>query len=383
MNTSDASLAKAPQRAWPGWKMWALLFGIGTLLGLMEAAQAYIGLAVRGRPLPWGRALLATLPSWYVLALLVPLVFWLARRHRFEVGNWRSALKVHVPAALLFPVVHLGLTGLASAPLLNEPDLAQAIPEIFGRLLTVYFVIDIFFYAALLGIYYMLDFYRMFQERALAASTLQLKTSRLETSLAQANLNALKMQLQPHFLFNTLNAISVLAMKGENDSVVRMLGRLSELLRITLDNTAQMVPLEEELLFLHRYLGIEQVRFQDRLTVTTDVAPDTLGAEVPSLVLQPLVENAVRHGIARQTGAGRIEIHAHRENGSLEMRVRDTGPGLRQSLRSSGTGVGLANTRARLEQIYGADYQFELTGAEGGGAEARIVIPFRVFEGEK
>ena len=182
--------------------------------------------------------------------------------------------------------------------------------------------------------------------------------------------------------FNPRHPRSVRAIKGEHETVVRILSRLSELLRITLENTAQMVPLEEELQFLHRYLGIEQVRFQDRLSITTDVEPETLGAEVPSLVLQPLVEKAVRHGIARQIGAGRIEIHAHRQNGSLEMRVRDTGPGLRQSLRSSGTGVGLANTRARLEQIYGTAYEFDLTAAEGGGAEARIVIPFRAFEGE-
>ena len=243
-----------------GSRPWVLVLAASTLLGVMEAAQVVVGTAARGRALPWDRALLATLPSWYVLALLLPAVVWLAARFRFEPGRIARALLVHIPAALVFPIIHFAATALVSAPLLGVPAVPGQLGDTLARLATIYFVVDIFFYAALVGGYYSIDLYHQLQERALAAS-------RLETSLAQANLQALKMQLQPHFLFNTLNAISVLAMKGENEAVVRMLGRLSDLLRATLENPAQMVRLEEELAFLERYLGIEQVRFQDRLTI--------------------------------------------------------------------------------------------------------------------
>jgi two-component system LytT family sensor kinase len=186
------------------------------------------------------------------------------------------------------------------------------------------------------------------------------------------------MQLQPHFLFNTLNAISVLAAKGERKQTVRLIERMSDLLRMSLENTSHTVPLVRELEFAQRYLDIEQVRFADRMTVRFDVAPDTLAAQVPSMVLQPLVENAVKHGLAKRSAAGRIEVRARRDDDTLELSVRDDGPGFAAEQPGGRTGVGLSNTRARLEQLYGADgFEMYCGGGPGGGALVRITLPFR------
>jgi len=196
--------------------------------------------------------------------------------------------------------------------------------------------------------------------------------------LAQAQLNALRMQLHPHFLFNTLNSISVL-MSEDVATARRMLSRLSDLLRTSLDNDGRHeVSLREELEFLKAYLEIEETRFQDRLTVRMQIEPDLLDARVPNLILQPLVENAIRHGIATRAQSGVIEINAARDNGMMRLTVRDDGPGLGTNSPSSLiSGIGLSNTRERLKQLYGANHRFEMMNASGGGLEVVIAIPFR------
>jgi LytS/YehU family sensor histidine kinase len=184
------------------------------------------------------------------------------------------------------------------------------------------------------------------------------------------------MQLHPHFLFNTLNTISVL-MQEDVEAANRMLVRLSELLRLTLRNTdAHEVSLKQELEFLRGYLEIEQTRFQDRLRVRWQVAADTLDAQVPNLLLQPLVENAIRHGIAPRSTAGTIEIRAARRNGTIELQVRDDGAGLSGELKQNNSGIGLANTQARLKQLYGDKHRFHLAPADGGGLMVTVTIPF-------
>jgi sensor histidine kinase YesM len=173
-------------------------------------------------------------------------------------------------------------------------------------------------------------------------------------------------------------------MKGERQTVVRMLARLSDLLRMSFETSDPVVPLAEELTLLEPYLEIEQVRFKDRLQVMRRIDPDALDAEVPTLLLQPLVENAVRHGIAQRPGPGQVEIRARKDADRLEITVRDTGPGFQSSggLASSRQGVGLANTRARLEQLYGADAVLETSNLPEGGALVRVVMPFRIHQGE-
>ncbi len=186
------------------------------------------------------------------------------------------------------------------------------------------------------------------------------------------------MQLHPHFLFNTLHAIWTL-MHKDVETADRMLARLSDLLRITLENSGmQEVPLKQELAFLEPYLEIEQTRFGDRLSVQLDVEPDTLDALVPNLLLQPLVENAIRHGIAPRAAGGRIRISAKRENAKLRVQVRDNGAGIPESEREVlKEGVGLTNTRARLQQLYGAGHRLELHNAVDGGLEVTLELPFR------
>ncbi|HEX6434768.1 MAG TPA: histidine kinase, partial [Gemmatimonadales bacterium] len=202
--------------------------------------------------------------------------------------------------------------------------------------------------------------------------------ARLETELAQAQLRALKAQVQPHFLFNTLHAITVL-IRRDRDAAIAMVLRLSDLLRMTLvDADRPAVPLERELRFLHLYLEIEQTRFRDRLEVVWDVEPGVEGAAVPPLILQPLVENALKHGIGMRGNGGRVVIGAEQSNGTLRLRVSDNGPGLRDGVAlPNGTGIGLASTRSRLEHIYGSTHHFSLANAPGGGLSAVVEIPFR------
>jgi two-component system, LytTR family, sensor kinase len=373
---------------WKRRKFWLVLVAAATLLGLFEAAQLYTGAGAGGSAMSWRHALAAAMPSWYVLAVLLPGILAVARRFPLEPGCWRAALAAHVCAAVLFAVLHTALSGLLSDHLVNRGlDPAGTVGTNLARLRTVHLYVELFTYFALVGAYHAYDYAQRLRQQERAAAALALKATRLEASLARANLDSLRMQLDPHFLFNTLNAVSVLAMKGEAQSVVRMLALVSDVLRITLDNTQPLVPLRQELEFLDRYLQIEQIRFEDRLRIELEIEPDTLTAEVPSLLLQPLVENAVGHGISRRPGPGAIRIEARIVGGEvLELRVLDTGPGFSGGpasrtavARSGGTGVGLTNARARLEQLYGERHELRLENRPVGGACVTVRLPLRLF----
>jgi len=198
-----------------------------------------------------------------------------------------------------------------------------------------------------------------------------LRTSQLEGQLAKAELQALKSQLQPHFLFNTLNSISALQLT-DPEAANRMTARLGDFLRLTLDASGlNEVPLRRELEFLQSYLEIERIRFQDRLTVRMNVDPEVLDATVPNLILQPIVENALRHGIGSRIGSGHIDISAVRDDNTLKIEVRDDGPGLKNAGRER---VGIANTRARLQQLYGDRQRFEMVNAGEGGVSVRLQV---------
>jgi len=204
------------------------------------------------------------------------------------------------------------------------------------------------------------------RERALAA----------EGEAHRARLQALRYQLNPHFLFNTLNAVSTLIVERENAAAERMVARLSDFLRLTLESDSDVeVPLADELDFARRYLEIEQIRFGDRLSVVEDVEPAALSARVPPLLLQPLVENAVQHGIMPREDGGTLRIEARRVGQHLLLRISDDGPGP-PGPADAGSGVGLSNTRARLESLYGDEHRFALERADGGGCVARVEIPF-------
>jgi LytS/YehU family sensor histidine kinase len=219
--------------------------------------------------------------------------------------------------------------------------------------------------------------YARFQERAQAVLRSDLRASQLETQVAQARLGALKAQLQPHFLFNTLNAIVVLVRQQKGQQAEETLARFSDLLRAVLaDMDVQEVTLARELEYLKLYLSIEQLRFSDRLRVDIDVDPELLDAAVPHMALQPIVENSIRHGVSQSSAPGVISIRAERVGDALHVIVQDDGPGFAAPGVPGGLKLGLANTRARLKQLYGDAAELRTGSAPAGGALVTMILPF-------
>jgi signal transduction histidine kinase len=317
-----------------------------------------------GIPFKWWRVFLPAVFAWTTWALLAPLVFLVARRFPFARPHRVRDAFAHGLAFVLLGLVHMAVD-YALLVQLRFP--ARQFP--FATFVAYQAHADAVTYAVLVGAWHARDWYARWRDRALAAA-------QLESRLAQARLEGLRMQLQPHFLFNTLHSISAL-MHRDVEAADRMLTRLSDLLRLTLDSAGTPeVPLRQELAFLDAYLEIQQTRFQERLHVVRDVDPAALDALVPNLLLQPLVENAIRHGDAPRAAGGRVEISARRENGRLRLDVRDDGPGLAPGADGAG-GVGLANTRARLEQLYGDAQSLALANDPAGGTRVTVVAPYR------
>lgn len=362
------------------WVQWGLMFGCWTLYGLFFTSQESIRQAYTGKPIKWGTILAGWLSVAYAWAVLTPLIFFLAGRFPFDRGHWRRSFLVHLLSSVMFSLVELLLFILA-APLVGFSVWKKNFGTTFISAFTIDFHVNLLTYWAILCITQALNYYRKYRERELEAAQLEVKSSQLQAQLAQAHLSALKMQLHPHFLFNTLNAIVVLVRKSSNQKAEHMLTGLSELLRYALDNIGvQEVTLKQEIEFLERYLVIEQVRFNDRLKIEMKVEHSVLDALVPNLVLQPLVENAIRHGVGKRSAAGLIEISAKRQGEQLQIRIRDDGPGLPADWpNSNGKGIGIANTRARLQQLYGERPALELRAAEGGGTAVTLVIPFHLM----
>ena len=343
---------------------YGVLLALALIAGSLETAQSYLRAQLQLRPFSWKIALLDSLPSWLVLAMLVPGVIALARRVRLDRTHRGRAILVHAAGALLFALAHQSLMAIWIQWRFSDVRFAIYLT----KMATAYLAIDVVVYWGVVGAFYALEYARELRRRELTAS-------RLQASLIESRLQALRAQVNPHFLFNTLNAISVLAMKGESARVTQTLTLLSDLLRLTLDGRlAQEVPLSRELELTDLYLDIQRVRFPDRLMVERQIAPDTLDALVPSLVLQPVVENAVIHGIARNAEAGRILLRAVRDGGDLRVQVCDTGPGFAAG--EFREGIGLANTRERLLQLYG-DRQRLTWSNRNPGACVEILLPFR------
>jgi signal transduction histidine kinase len=359
-------------------RLWIVL-GVATVLGFFSAFLAAYAVALFAeKHQPFLMLLGMNLSYWYAWAILVPAVLWLARRFPLERGRWARSLSVHVPAVLLVTFVHVAISQygsfLASQAFWDGQSRRMSWWSRVQMMYVQYFDWEALGYAAIVGMAAAVTYQRQAQDRALRAS-------QLETRLAEAQLQALQRQLHPHFLFNTLNAISAL-MHRDVDAADQMLMRLSDLLRIALDQPGvQEVALKDELDFLAKYLEIEQTRFGDRLTVHFDVDPVTLDAQVPNLILQPLVENSIRHAIAMKVEPGIIEIRASRSGDELVLAVGDNGPGFgARSQPPHGRGVGIANTRSRLEHLYGGGGRLEFGERPGGGLIVRVTVPFRSEE---
>jgi sensor histidine kinase YesM len=344
------------------------LAALWSLVGLAFASELYLSSNSLGRPITWGEAISGPLEDWYAYGLLSLPVVWLARRYPPEGGSRWTTAAIHLAAALVFSfawVVLRSLVGMVDSSVAGD---SATFAEIFGPLLVKTFPFNLLIYGVIVSVSHAMDYYRKYHERTV-------QTLELEKHLTEARLQALLHQLKPHFLFNTLNGIASL-MHTDVEAADRMLVRLGELLRITMSHTgAPQTTLREEVAFLERYLDIERIRFRNRLEVKIAIDEGALDALVPSLILQPIVENAVRHGIEPQSRTGRVELTGTCEAGQVILTVADNGAGLPAGAPGR-EGIGLTNTRARLRQLYGDRQNFELVNRPEGGLCARTAIPF-------
>ncbi len=367
------------------WRLQLAVIVGWTLIGLTFTFNYYLFsdhyVAIFKQPPTLEQMLIWELPYWFLWAALSPLVFWLTMRFPLERGRLVRNSLVHVVACVSLSLIHRAVY-LIVGWLLHVAVYRQlsSISEVFGFLLLFNLPTGFMSYGTILLVSYAVNYYRRYQDEELKISRLKTELAQAQLQTTQAQLQSLKMQLQPHFLFNTLNSISTL-LDEDVEAADEMLARLGDFLRLTLDNTGtQEVTLQEELEFLRCYLEIEQVRFQDRLTVRMQIDPETLDALVPNLILQPIVENAIRHGVIACVGKGRIEIHSARSDGLLLLEVTDNGPGLRAEANSDRSamkrGLGFSLTKERLERLYGTKQQFSLQDAAEGGLQVMLEIPF-------
>ena len=346
-----------------------LIWVVWTLVGLFFTSQYLVyGIYMEKRP-PLGNIMFVQMSICFLWALTTPLVLWLARRFRIDRDRWPRRTMLHALISIALVCSMSGIHYLMFMSYIGHRDAITAFRDLqyvlfnLDRQLCIYWLLLLFSHA--------LNYYQSYRQG-------QLRAAQLETQLAQSQLEALKMQLHPHFLFNTLHSISALLNK-DTSAARRMITRLGDFLRLTLENAGtQEVTLQQEMEFLNGYLEIERVRFQDRLTTQVTVDPEMLDVRVPNLILQPIVENAMRHAIATHTSIGRIEITAAARNGALRIQIKDNGPGLSRNqsiLGHVGQGVGLANTQARLERLYGSKHRFELSNDPSGGLIVTLEIP--------
>lgn len=373
-----------------GWRALLVNFAFWTLFAVLTTTNRLLHPFNPGGE---SRRVLAETTYWffdsYLWAVATPLIFWLAWRFSGDRSRWSTRIPVLLGAGLLVALfmhiagdlfwVHVlefprrGPPGSSPLNELTRPWLLMLRP---------WFLNDLTTYAGILAAGFAREYFLRYRVHEQEAVRLQAHSAQLQAQLAEARLEVLRTQLNPHFLFNTLNAVSALVAKDPK-GVRRMIARLSELLRFGLDGTRQQeIPLHEELKLLQHYLEILEIRYQGRLETSIDADPDVQEALVPNLLLQPLAENAMKHGVSKAGGYGRIAVHARRSGSDLVLSVIDTGSGDREpgevesTMERSGSGIGLRHTRARLEELYGSDQRFELRPAPGGGMIAEVILPF-------
>lgn len=351
-------------------KRWALFITFWTVVALVSAAYFWTWRRMAGLTelWTWPMLIVAKVLVWYVWALVTLLILKLGRKFRPEGTSWLRWGLIHLGFSIAIVGLYMiyytvSLLSLRSASLELESLSAN-----FGLLSSWHQSFFFLAYWAIIGIDYALDYYRRYRER-------ELRTMQLERRLAQAQVDALRAQLQPHFLFNTLHMISTL-MHRDAASADRMLTKLSDMLRMTLKNVdRQEITLNEELELTRLYLEIQRSRFKDRLQIEVAVPSELYDAQVPNLLLQPLVENAIQHGVAPHSNQALVRIAAVRSNGSLTLTVEDNGPGLPENWSLETSRIGLTNTRERLRQLYGENYSFELASRPEGGVAAVVRLP--------
>ena len=352
---------------------WILILCAWTIVGLLFAVRRIVLVKVQGTHVSWVIVGALELVYWYVWAAYTPLVITLAKRFPLTGPRFVPHIAIHTITSLMMaPLASVteyflsrGLLRTVSS--ITDPGVLRLLPPFAVSFLSMSFT-GMLTYWLVVGLYQSIHFYQAAMERQTIAA-------QLEMQLSHAELENLKSQLHPHFLFNSLHTIGIL-MQEDVDAASHLLVCLGDLLRMALERRENEITLQSELEFVGKYLEIEQTRFHDRLIVHMDVPPDLLAVYVPSLALQPLVENAIKHGISVDSAAGRLEIAAKLHNGRVWLCVRDDGPGPAPGSRLR-FGVGLANVQSRLKQLYGNESSLELTGGDGRGCEAIITIPLR------
>jgi two-component system LytT family sensor kinase len=351
---------------------WILILCAWTIVGLLFTVQEIVLAKVHGGHVNWVFVVIEFV-YWYVWAAYTPLVIGLAKRFPLTGPRFVTHIAIHTIIALLMAPLASVTEYFLSGGLLRlifriiDPGAPLLLPTFTGSVLSMSFT-GVLTYWLVVGLYQSFHFYQAAMERQTIAA-------QLETQLSHAELENLKSQLHPHFLFNSLHTIGVL-MQEDVDAASHLLVSLGDLLRMALERRENEITLQSELEFVGKYLEIEQTRFHDRLKVHMNVPPELLGVYVPSLALQPLVENAIKHGISVDSAAGRLEIAAQRHNGRVWLSVRDDGPGPAPGSRVR-FGVGLTNVQSRLKQLYGDESSLELIRGDGRGCEAIITIPLR------
>ena len=348
-----------------------VIFAVATALGFFSAFAAYYFVSTfTSKPAAFPLLLVLNLGYWYSWAAITPAILWLAQRFPFDRQTWKIAIPMQIVGVVVAMAVHVALVVASRmATYAIAGDSLDSWLREAQQMFFLNFDWEMMTYWSIVGLSHALRYQREARARELNAAQLQ-------TRLVEARLQTLQRQLQPHFLFNTLNTISAL-MHRDVDAADEMIARLSDLLRMSLQRVGvQEVTLKDELDFLSKYLEIEQTRFRDRLTVVFDVHSDTLDALVPNLLLQPLVENAIKHGIGPRPTPGQITVRARRVGALLELDVQDNGVGLSAArLTDFNRGVGLSNTRSRLDHLYGTLHRFEFRQPAEGGLLVLIAIP--------
>jgi len=344
----------------------AALFWTG--MGVLFASQ----IRALNRGTTWGEALALTMPRWWVWGLLTPAIFWVDKR----VSQGRSLaarVALHVPLGIAWTCLSIVIR------LVTRPLRGASWPASLEEFFLARFYWDLVVYAVIAGVAIGHDYAEQVRQRERQTQELALQTADLERRLVEARLHSLRAQLHPHFLFNALNTISAFT-ETDPQTARRLMGQLGDLLRASLAHASQpLVTLGEELTFLDDYLSIESARFEGRITVSVHAEDDgLLDAKVPGFLLQPLVENAIRHGVAPRLSGGRIEVTATRNGSSIKLRVRDDGVGLPAGWQlQQHAGVGLSNVASRLEHLYGQRDLLRVVPGAAGGVDVQLDVPLR------
>jgi two-component system, LytTR family, sensor kinase len=361
----DGSLTPAGSYRW----LWIFCVWLG--FGLVDATQTVVVMRAEGMHHAWLKLFFTEVVEWLPWALATSPVMQLAERFpvpRKRIANWLVHIAACATVGLMFSA------WIAWLDLALNPYASPGPPKLFTPIVLNHFsngiVSFLVLYTAILAVNYGLD------SRARLANQ-QAETARLNEQLSKTQLDALRSQIEPHFLFNSLNGVAGLVREGRNDDAVSMIAELSDFLRRVLeDSKRQRVPLREEIEFAQRYLDIQKVRFAERLKFTVDVPEELYRAQVPSLILQPMVENAIKHGIAKRAQGGAVRIAASRGNGMLTISVYNDGPSLPVESESQ-PGIGMSNVRTRLQGLYGDAFELSLENQPPGGVQVSVSVPYK------